>query len=169
MTAVQLDLFGEVLTAETGLRVDAMTCLRDAVPGALRTVLGDLVFHRGEVAAGMSGAWAYAVRQDGFYFEGVDTWGGWYARPRYMITWAELDALVGADPRLAEVEAWAAQQREPGLWRNLSRPYELWPDPDDWHPSYITGDHERPGWDERIAAWRTVLTILDDAISRETP
>ncbi|WP_053203807.1 hypothetical protein [Jiangella muralis] len=168
MTAVQLDLFGEVLTSETRRVVDGLACLRDAHPRALDLMLGERRPDTGEIKVGASGPWAYSVRRAGFYFEDRGGWGGWYARPAHLLTWSELDALVGGDARLLEVRAWSESLHGVGGRNDRMRPHELWPDPGGWHPSYIEGDHERPGWDERITAWRTVLAILDDAIARES-
>jgi hypothetical protein len=169
VTALQLDLFA----ADTGTRrlVDGLTALRDVVPEALEAVvnLGD----RGpdDRQVGRSGAWWYAARRDGLHFAGLDEQlrgRGWPSTLPRRITWAELAEQLADDPRRAELLSWAQSLPMPN-WRELIRPFELWPDPDSWHPDYITGDHERPGWDERITAWTTLQAILTDAITRLHP
>ena len=86
-------------------------------------------------------------------------------RPAHHTPWEDIDALIGTDPRLAEVRAWADSLTAQDKWRDLYRPFELWPDPEDWHPSYIASDHERPGWAERLHAWRLAIAICLDARS----
>lgn len=164
---LQLDLFGDELAAESTRHVDALTCLRDSHPRALEILTGERRPDTGEVRCGLSGSWAYSVRRAGFCFEDASTWGGWYSRPAHVLTWPELDELVGADPRLADVAAWSRSLAADAR-RDRYRPFELWPDPESWHPSYIKGDRDHPGWADRLAAWRLVLAILDDAIGSES-
>ena len=171
--AVQLDLFGEVEAAEdaarhadTRRRRDALTCLIDAHPTTLDLLLGDRRLDRGEIRQGMSGDWCYSVRATGFHFadrtEHCRGGGGWYRRPAHRLDWDELDAIA-ADPRVDEIRAWADSLTAIDRWKDRYRPHEMWPHPDSWHPSYIDGDHERPGWPARHAAWLLTLTVLADA------
>lgn len=144
----------------------ALTVLRDAHPRALEIVAGERRPDTGEVKCGLVHPWAYSVRKDGFYFEHESTWGGWYSKPRHLLTWTDLDAVLAGDPRVQQVRAWSHRLRAVDAWKDRSRPFELWPDPDGWHPSYIDGDHARRGWRTRIEVWRMVLSILTDAIER---
>ena len=166
----QPDLFGELDAAEAlaasaalGLKRDALTMLIDSHPNTLDLLIGTRRRDTGEIKQGKSGNWAYSVRNPGIYFEREDTWGGWYARPAHLLTWDNFDALVADDPRLDAVRAWASSLTAVDAWKDRYRPFELWPDPERWHPSYIEGDHARPGWESRKAAWDTVLTVLRDA------
>ena len=170
--ALQLDLFGEVEAAEHAAeradrerRRDALTCLIEAHPRTLELLLGDLRHEGGEIKQGVSGGWAYSVRANGFWFQDRDEWsrgGGWYQRPKSRFSWDER-AAIAADPRVEQVRAWSAALTAPDSWKDRYRPFELWPHPETWHPSYITSDHERPGWVERRAAWDLVLAVLTDA------
>ncbi len=155
--------------------VDALTCLRDVVPEAL-----DVVVHLRSPSAtdtrkpSASGAWAYCVSHAGLRHEPEEQWWrpadggshGWDRTPANLTPWADFEDLIGADPRRAEVAAWAESLTARDAWRDRIRPYEFWPHPETWHPDRIAGDHARPGWEDRRAAWRTVLSILSDAIDR---
>jgi hypothetical protein len=174
MTAGQLDLFGQ--GTEARRLVDGLTCLRDAVPDAMYVVIHlGYWLPRDERNIGASGDWAYSIRRDGLHFEHENDWWrgawsrgeryGWSRTPVHRITWAELAEEIGGDPRRADLVAWSGSLTEPA-WKERGRPHELWPDPGQWHPDYITHDHQHPGWDRRIAAWRTLQTILTDAITR---
>lgn len=160
----QLDLFAPA--TETRRLVDGLTCLRDAVPEALETVI-HLADWRPIEAHGIawSSEWAYTIRRAGLRYERRRDWDGGTARLR-CITWPELGDLVADDPRRPGLIAWAESLTAPDSWKDLHRPFELWPHPDRWHPGYIEGDHQRPGWLQRIAAWRNLLAILTDAITR---
>lgn len=162
---LQLDLFGEVLSTEQQRLVDALTCLRDSVSTALEVVV-DLAYGPGPDSRGSSrgGRWAYCVARAGVRFERVTPeWRGFETAPRQLLTWAELAALVGDDPRRAEVAAWVATLPMPN-WKLLQRPHELWPDPGGWHVGYFCHDHVHREWTRRRRAWRLVLDLLDDAI-----
>ena len=172
--ALQLDLFGDVERAEHAAeradrerRRDALTCLIEAYPRTLELLLGDRRSEGGEVKQGISGSWAYSARASGFWFQDRASWsaqlGAWYQRPRRRFGWAELDAVAAADPRVDQVRAWAESLTAADSWKDRYRPFELWPHPETWHPSYIVSDHERPGWAERRAAWDLVLAVLADA------
>lgn len=176
----QLDLFAPAdVPADARRLVDGLTCLRDAVPEAMDVVLL-LEYGRpiDERSIGASGEWAYSIRREGMRYEHKRTWWdeprsqgkphGWSRTPAHRITWAELADLLGGDPRRAELIAWADSLGELA-WKERTRPHELWPNPGHWHPSYIKHDHEHPGWDRRIAAWRTLQAILTDAIARLDP
>lgn len=157
--------------------VDALTCLRDAVPEAL-----EVLVHLGPTRTGdtrkprASGAWAYCVSHAGLRHEPVDHWwmptdggrAGWDRTPAHLATWDQLCDLLADDPRRADVTAWASSLTAVDRWRDLTRPHELWPEPDRWHPSYIQADHDQPGWDQRLTAWRTVQSILTDTITTLT-
>lgn len=172
---VQLDLFGEVVSAEQQRRLDALTCLRDAMPDALAIVA--VLSHRGGAdsrSPRQSGAWAYCVSQDGLRTESVHEWWkaaqargeqwGWARTPAHLTTWDELHALISHDPRRAQVAAWMETLPVTGRWRWLTRPHELWPDADTWHPDHIERDHADPLWSARLNAWQLVLALLTDAI-----
>jgi hypothetical protein len=148
-------------------RAVALECLRDVVPEALEVVVhlhwwkprndGDTA-HAG-------GDWAYTVCEKGLRFEPRAEWsrrGGWNVKPSGLVEWEVLADVLGSDPRRAEVVAWAESLTSPA-WRDLYRPHELWPHPESWHPDYLAMDRDRPGYDERMRAWRTVLAILTEA------
>lgn len=151
---------------------DALTCLRDEVPDALQVVVGLAYWRERDNRSAHAGErWAYCVCRAGVLHEPADRWWrteidgrrGWDRLPAEITTWDELSEVFGDDPRRAEVAAWAGSLTAVDRWQDLSRPFELWTKPEQWHPDYIRCDHERPGWDQRIAAWRMVLAILDDA------
>lgn len=160
MTAAQLGLF-----ADTRL-VDGLTCIRDAVPQAMEIVIHLADWHlRAERGNGYSnGDWLYSVRREGLYYEPARGFGE--HRPAHLIPWDELTGLLGDDPRRPYLIAWSQSLTAVDAWYDRARPHELWPKPWMWHRSYIDHDHERDGWDQRIAAWRTLYAILDDAIAR---
>jgi hypothetical protein len=165
--AVQLNLFAPA--ARTRRLVDGLTCLRDSMPSAMYVVIHLADWRpREERGPGFSGDWAYAIRRDGLRIEHANDWRGWDHTPAHRITWAELAEQLAGDPRRAELIAWSASLPEPA-WQDLARPHELWPEPEKWHPHYIEGDHERPGWDQRLTAWRTLQAILSDAMARLDP
>lgn len=169
---VQLDLFAGDL--EVRRLVDGLTCLRDIVPEALEAVvyLREWQTHTLAVASKSldtpAGSWWYKTSKAGLHFERLgerdrSTWP--LSRSLvHLVTWAELAGLLGDDPRRAGIVAWSRSLVEPA-WRERMRPYELWPAPECWHPSYIAGDREDPGWPERIAAWRTLQAMCTDAIT----
>lgn len=182
MTAVQLDLFGEVEAAERQAadadraRIDdALTCLAISCPHALE-VLWHLEWWkpRDEKGPGFTEPWAYLVCRRGVFFEHESTWGGWDCRPRNLVTWDELRDRLADDPRRAGVVAWATGLWHPTAadmgkpwpdlvsWRYLIRPYELDPHPEMWNPSYAEGDREARGYADRMGAWRTTMAILLD-------
>ena len=166
MTAVQLDLFGP--DAETRRLAGGLVCLRDVVPEAMDVLIHLAHWRRVEDRGiGTSGDWAYSIRRDGLYCEHRLDWSGSRTRMR-CITWAELTEQLTGDPRRARILAWSQSLAEPS-WKELLRPYEFWPDSGSWHPSYIAGDRGRPGWDQRLAAWRALQAILTDAITRLDP
>jgi hypothetical protein len=176
----QLDLFGEVAAAEQKRHIadqqlrDALVCLRDVVPTALENIV-ELAYNapvdtRSPCA---SGDWAYCVCRAGLRFENArewwtgarergETW-GWDRTPAQLVTWRELIELVGDDPRRAEVAEWMNSLPMP-RWQLLHRPFELYPNPDGWHPSYIRGDHAHEQWPARRRAWQLTLDVLNDAI-----
>jgi hypothetical protein len=161
-TAVQLDLFAS--DPETRRLVDGLTCLRDVVPEALEVIVHLADWHPVEQGGfGLSGDWAYTIRRKGLRYERRSDWCGQPSRMR-CITWPELAAQLGSDPRRAGLIAWSEALTEPA-WKERIRPHELWPNPGEWHPDYIRHDHERPGWPQRIAAWRTLQQICTDAIA----
>jgi hypothetical protein len=178
VTATQLDLFGVVQSAGQQRRHGALMCLRDAVPGALEAI-AYLEYRepRDTRAPHASGDWAYCLCRAGLRFEDRHEWGveahlrgersGWDRTPAHLVTWSELAALIGDDPRRGEVRAWADALPEP-RWRPLSRPHELWPDPASWHIGYFCRDHLDAGWTARRQAWQLVLDLLGDAIDRVT-
>jgi hypothetical protein len=183
VTATQLDLFGAVVAAEQQRDLaerqrqrDALVCLRDAASEALE-VIAYLEYRepRDTRAPHASGDWAYCVCRAGLLVEDRQEWdvgahlrgerSAWDRTPAHLVTWDELTALIGDDPRRAEIRAWADALPEP-RWRPLSRPYELWPDPESWNNSYFCRDHLDAGWTARRHAWQLVLGLLGDAIDR---
>ncbi|WP_043736008.1 hypothetical protein [Nocardia asiatica] len=172
----QLDLFGEVLAAErqqlaAGRQrsVEALTCLRDSVPTALE-VVATLRYQRTHdtTTPCAGGDWAYCVCKRGLRFQAITEWQGWNHLPAHLLTWDELAALVGNDPRRAEITAWMDALPQP-RWQPLSRPHELWPNPEQWHPDRITSDHRHPRWPARLRAWQLTLELLTDAINQLSP
>ncbi|WP_141576068.1 hypothetical protein [Actinomadura sp. WMMA1423] len=155
-------------------QVDALTCLRDSVPEAMNVVVHlDDWRDREDRGIGASGDWAYSLRRDGFHYEHTDEWWkgarsrgeryGWDRTPAHLVTWDELRAHLGDHPARASVLAWVAALPTPS-WNEMTRPYELWPNPGEWHPGYITRDRERPTWPERSAAWTALQTMCTEAI-----
>lgn len=146
-----------------------LTCLRDACPDALEVVARlDWWKPNNERGSHASGEWAYVVCRDGFHFGsryGAE-WRGWDRNPPHLLTWEQLRQILEVDPRQTDVAAWLHSQTAVDRWRDYYRPYELWPDPGSWHPSYIESDRERDGYHERMNAWRTTQDILTDAIRR---
>ncbi|WP_027946575.1 hypothetical protein [Amycolatopsis taiwanensis] len=175
---VQLDLFGTVLAAERQHHVDVLTCLRDAMPDALQIIVELRRWQREDThAPHANGDWAYCVSHAGLRYEAASEWWagarergetwGWSRTPANLITWDELAALVGDDPRRAEITAWVETLPEP-RWRKLMRPHELWPQPKGWHIGYFCRDHVDTHWTGRRRAWRLVLDLLTDAIETAT-
>jgi hypothetical protein len=168
MTLEQLDLFGATIDARR--LVDGLTCLRDVMPQAMEAAV-HLANWRpyDDRSVGRSDTWWYAIRPDGLHFEALTETcprSSWPTKLARRVTWGEIAELVGDDPRRTGLTAWAESLTIPDAWRDLIRPFELWPHPEDWHPGHIAGDHRRPGWPERITAWRDLLEILTDAITR---
>lgn len=164
----QLSIF-DVLDGETSgadrndqLRfAAALTCIRDAIPDALRFVVD--MWAPPNRTWSMSGEWAYRwsattitvrVRKQG--------------AEEHSITWDEFAELVEQHPDRQAVLDWEQTLIMP-KWKDLTRPIELGPYAGDSHPSAIAQDHDAPGWDERIAAWRRVQAILTDAINTTAP
>ncbi|MGH3376017.1 MAG: hypothetical protein ACRDP6_14865 [Actinoallomurus sp.] len=163
LAATQLDLFGPGV--ETLRLVDGLTCLRDVVPEAVEAAIHLADWRPIEDHGnGLSGDWAYTIRRAGLRFEYRPDWSGVRSKLR-CITWTELTDQIGDDPRRAELIAWSESLTEPA-WQERIRPHELWPHPGQWHPDYIRNDHEHPGWDRRLTAWRTLQAICTDAITR---
>lgn len=164
---LQLDLFGEIEADEIRRYRDALTCLAYAHPSTLEILIGNRRPDTGEVKQGLSGDWAYSVRRDGFFFQDRAAWGAaagaWYRKPADHMTWTELHQLIDDDPHLDEIRTWSESLTAIDAWRDRGRPFELWPNPERWHPSYISGDHERLGWVERLDAWQMAIAICTDA------
>ena len=163
LSVEQPDLFGEDDAAETRRYYDALTCLADAYPNALEVLIGDRRPDTGETRARMTNPWAYWSDRAGYRFERVATWGGWYSRPRHMITWTELDQLVGHDPRIKEIRAWSQALTALDAWKDRYRPCELEPNPEMFHPSHAQTDHDRPGWPARLHAWQQTIAVYTEA------
>lgn len=170
MTAIvdgQLDLL-DLIEADNGLTAveqryyDALTCLRDAVPEALEVVIRLCDWKSADKrGAGASGRWCYTVANRGVYFDTRDRWNP-EARPEHLVTWNELTDLLADHPLRPGVIAWAEALAELDSWKDRFRPYELWPDPHRWHPSYIESDRSRPGYEARMQAWADCYQILTD-------
>lgn len=145
---------------------DGLTCLRDVVPEAL-TAVARLEFFYTVVrrGSGRSGDWCYEFAPAGLRFDVAGRWDPerW---PAQSLTWVELRGAVGDDPRLPAVAAWYRSVSAIDAWKDHTRPFELWPDPEGWHPSYLESDRRRAGYEDRLQAWRTVQAILTDAITR---
>lgn len=144
-------------------QAEALRVLRDFVPEALEIVVRleqararGSVFGAGHDETGYRCAYRWGER--GFQWQAN---GG----PLRTLTWAQLRELIGDDPRRVEVTVWSTRLREPG-WRDRYRPYELWPMPGEWHPSYLEGDRAREGYAARMRAWAQVQAILSAAIAR---
>ena len=163
---MQPDLFGEIEAAHCLRVADAFTCLAEAHPATLELLIGTRRPNRGEIKTGKSGDWAYRVCNDEFCFEGVSTWGGWHSKPAGAIAWAELDDLTAGDPRIDEMRAWSESLTAIEAGQDRTRPHELWPRPEAWHPSYIADDHERPGWPERLHVWGLAIELCRDIADR---
>lgn len=150
--------------------IDALTCLRDSITETLQIVTHLEYWQtRDKSSPRKNGNWAYIVCAKGIRHQPVDTWtaaGGWNHTPDTLTTWQQLRELLHDDPRRNDVTAWAASLTAIDKWKDLTRPHELWPHPETWHPSYIEGDQERPGYRERMRAWNTTLQILTDTITR---
>ena len=176
MTALQLDLFGAVLSAEQQRHIGALTCLRDSVPQALEHVVELRYTQPTDTRAPhASGNWAYCACRAGLRFEAADEWWngahdrgevwGWDRTPANLITWDELSALIGQDARRADIAAWVNTLPMP-RWQLLTRPKELWPEPDRWHISHFCRDHVHEHWSGRRHAWQLTLDLLTDAITK---
>lgn len=155
-----------------------LTCLRDAVSDAMRVVIHlDYWRPRDERNIQASGEWAFSIRREGLRFEHESEWWsgarargeawGWDRAPAHHITWGELTDLIGSDPRRAELTTWAATlQDRADQVRELVRPHELWPNPEQWNPGYVARDRAHPRWEQRLTAWHTLQAILTDAVTR---
>lgn len=173
---LQLDLFGQVLSAEQLRFRDALTCLRDAVSEALEVVV-ELEYKgtRDNRSIKGSGSWVYCVCRAGVRFETRDFWWsgarergevwGFDRTPALLLRWAELTELIEHDPRRLEVAAWVESLPWP-RWRELTRPFEMWPNPGGGDPGWVLSDHESPHWTARRRAWDLVVELLTDAIER---
>lgn len=88
----------------------------------------------------------------------------------YM-SWDELAELVENHPaRPGVVDFYRSVPREKSIafaqhTFALTRPHELSTEPAP-HQSWIDDDHNRPGWNDRLEAWRTTITILNDALNK---
>ncbi|MEU7631787.1 hypothetical protein AB0C34_17620 [Nocardia sp. NPDC049220] len=164
----QLDLFGEILATERQHAIDALTCLRDAVPTALEIVATLRYTSTHDTTTPSAGGdWAYCVCKAGLRFQPLTQWQGWNHRPAHLITWHHLATLIGHDPRRHEISAWINTLPHP-RWPQLQRPHELWPHPETWHPHHITNDRNHPHWPTRKHAWTQTLTLLTDTINHHT-
>lgn len=165
----QPDLFGDDDATATQRLRDGLTVLADVYPNALEILCGDRRPSGGEIKTSASGPWAYSVRRDGFYYQDRASWsaaaGAWHRCPTNLLAWDELDTLTAHDPRIVGIRAWSNSLTAIDTWKDRSRPHELWPNPEGWHPSYIESDHARPGWPQRLDAWRTTIAVYVDARS----
>lgn len=150
------------------LLADALTCLADADPAALEAVIQHPtwahLWGNGDVRS--AGTWAYSRTLTHYRFEQVDTWwkrGGWEKRPANRIAFGEIREALPLDVIL-HLNAWARTLPDTAASSfKLSRPFELWPDGDKWHPSYIEKDHKDPAWADRLEAWTLLIDALRDA------
>lgn len=169
MTAMeQLDLFDFIEGETSGaggqdqLRfATVLTCMRDAMPNAMEffvnlTAKPDRQWHG-------SGEWSY-------WWSAVKIVA--YPRRRgeeeQAITWEELADLVRDHPDRQAVLDWEQSLDVPKWW-NLGRPIELSPYGGDDSQTGIQADHDQPGWEERLKAWKTLQSILTDAINETAP
>lgn len=164
---VQPDLFGQDDEANQARLIGALEALRDEDPNTIGILaLGHRRPKRGDCRAGYSGGrYAYGPQLDGYHWQDVATWPGFTTLPANVVSWDELDELI-AGPHLDQVRVWAESLTAPERWRDHNRPYELWPNPEQWHPHYIADDHARPGWPARNAAWSLLRDLLTDVIDR---
>ena len=113
--------------------------------------------------------WAWAVWKDGLHYERGDTWirgGGWSLRPRHVIKWTDLHALLDRHAaQVGQVKALAAGRGRPrGLgWRWFTDPYII--STPGAHPSNLEAERSdayydlidepgRPhGYADRLNAW----------------
>lgn len=90
-------------------------------------------------------------------------------RDTAYMSWDELAGLVENHPaRPGVVDFYRSVPREKSIafaqhTFALTRPHELSTEPAP-HQSWIDDDHNRPGWNDRLEAWRTTITILNDAL-----
>lgn len=152
------------------VQIDALTCLRDVVPEALEIVvqLANPRQHDDRMPSAC-GDWAWCVSDRGLWTQRAEEWwqqdNAWGKRPKHLLPWADLAELIEADPRRAEVTAWAGTLTFP-CWRELSRPKEIGARPGEWHISYLCRDHVDDAWPGRRRAWQLVLDILSERIDR---
>lgn len=167
MTA-QLDLFdfidGETrgTGAQDQLRfATVLTCMRDAMPNAMRFMI-DLWAPPDKAWHG-SGEWSYW-----WTAEKVVAYPRRRGEEEQSITWEEFAELVADHPDRQTILDWEQSLKMPN-WKDLYRPEELSPYAGDRHPNAIELDHDRPGWDNRLKAWKTLQAILTDAINTAAP
>lgn len=137
---------------------EVLKCMRDAMPEAMRFMID--LWAPPDHGPMMSGVWSYkwSAKQV-------------FARQRVpgaefqSITWDEFAEAVRDHPKRSAIIEWEQSISVPDKWRELTRPHELWPNPETWNPSYIEADHERLGWDKRFDAWKTLQRILNDALA----
>lgn len=166
-SAIQLDLFGEIVSAKQRRVVDTLTCLRDTLPEAL-DVIAELRYTGPRLESSGSradGPWNYAVCSAGVRVQPRDQMRGFHTQPRNLVPWHELRDLVGDDPRRAEITAWRDSLPELGRWRLTYRPHELWSDPKGWHVSNFCHDHVHEQWSARRRAWHLLQDLLTDTIT----
>lgn len=154
LSEVQLDLFGEIEAAESAAEAKAadvrhqahefLTCepWTDLLEWLLNPDRVEADLTHGETKAHLGKRYAYAIWRDGLRFEQRDEWslrGGWNCRPRHVIPWAELHALVDARPDLlAEIQRLAQGRLVQVGWRWRMRPFIL--TIGGWHSSYLESE-----------------------------
>lgn len=141
---------------------EVMTCMRDAMPEAMRFMID--LWAPPDKTWGMSGGWSYRWSATSVIAKS--------RRPgseEQSITWDEFAALVEHHPRRKSILEWDRSLKAPDKWRDLTRPHEMWPYGFDAHPSTINSERQRPGWPERITAWRSLRVILTDALAEAAP
>jgi hypothetical protein len=102
--ALQLDLFGDVVAAgkqaqaaDLQRRIDGLTCLRDAVPEAIRVVT-ELAYTRREDRRSPSaaGGWAWCISRAGLRFESTAEW--WSSARERGESWAGIGLRHDCSP-----------------------------------------------------------------------
>ena len=148
----QLDLLEPTVQADHRWLADGALCLAEAHPRALELLVGLRAPDRGGRHQGGAGRWVFSVRREGLYVEDRASWTlrrGWTSLPAGFVSWDELDIAVGGDERVEHVRCWSNALRGEAV-RDRVRPFALWPDPGQWHQSYVTRDRSRVGWIDRM-------------------
>lgn len=152
--------------ADRARKAEALLVLRDFVPEAF-----EVIEHF--EAARMRDSWgignlpedefrcSYRWTDRGFEWTSNVSNGG----DRQRITWTELRELVEDDALRHRAIEWSRSLTAVDAWRDRYRPFELWPHPEMWHPTYFERDRAREGYAERMKAWSQMRGVLSTAIA----